>query len=197
MVREVDKEHVAALEVVLLDQQRGDLGDPVGVGRHRQLDALAGPLVVPREERAAGVAAQLRAEQVAEDSHVDCGSPGDVGPAQLLVDPAARVGLVLTADAVDHLQPDLLGQVRLRARHGVTGLRAVTAVAEEELRVRVLLAHPAQRRHDGRVVVDGDGRPRRRTRSARDDRAAGRRRAWMIRPFLSSCCSSLLTITIR
>ena len=49
VARQVDEQHVTALQVVLLDEQRGGLGHPVGVRRHRQLDALAGAVVVERE----------------------------------------------------------------------------------------------------------------------------------------------------
>ena len=57
---QVDPDRLAALEVVLLGEQRRGLGDPVGVRRDRQLGALAAGVVVERDQRAAGVAAQAR-----------------------------------------------------------------------------------------------------------------------------------------
>ena len=50
--RQVDAQALAALEVVLLDEQAGGLRDPVGVRRHRQLDPLAGRVVVEGDQRA-------------------------------------------------------------------------------------------------------------------------------------------------
>ena len=60
---------VTALEVALLDEQARRLGHPVGVRRHRQLDALAGRVVVPGDERTTGLVAQLGAEEGVEGGH--------------------------------------------------------------------------------------------------------------------------------
>ena len=67
--RQVDPQRVAALEPQLVDEERPGLGDPVGVGRHRQLDPFAGLVVVERHQRPAGIAAQSVGEHGSERRH--------------------------------------------------------------------------------------------------------------------------------
>ncbi len=64
--RQVDPDRLPALEVELLGQQRCGLGHPVGVRRQRQLDALAGGVVVERDEGAAGLAPEQAGQVVAK-----------------------------------------------------------------------------------------------------------------------------------
>jgi hypothetical protein len=57
---------VAVLHPEFLDQQVGDLADPVVEGLERQLDTLAAPVVVPGQEGLVAVAPGLALGQAAE-----------------------------------------------------------------------------------------------------------------------------------
>ena len=70
--RQVDEHQAAALEVQLVLREAGGLRDPVGVRRHRQLDALPGGVVVEGHQRAGGVGAQQGLEDCGKASWPHC-----------------------------------------------------------------------------------------------------------------------------
>jgi hypothetical protein len=73
--RQGHRHQAADGDVELVLEQVGRLGHPVGQGGGRQLDPLTGRVVVVRDQRGRGVAAQCGVEQAVGQQGSGCGHP--------------------------------------------------------------------------------------------------------------------------